>query len=239
MKVERRWVKVDGLNVERRDDGQPAKIAGHAAVFNVFSQPLGAGFREMIRPGAFAKTLQEGDIRALFNHNPDFVLGRKKAGTLTVREDVTGLYFEVQPPDTTFARDLAVSIERGDIDQASFGFRTVKDEWKQDASGNSERELIECELFDVSPVTFPAYTQTDVSMRALMEEAGIDWRTISAALQWRADGRAVSEEARAAMKEAIEVLQRAAEPGQGLHSEEAAKALITMRRHELDLLEVG
>jgi len=148
----------------RRSDASPPKIRGHAAVFDRLSEDLG-GFRERIRPGAFTKTLQEADVRALFNHDPMHVLGRTKSGTLTLREDGEGLAFEVEPPDAEWARALAVSIERGDVDQASFAFRTVKDRFTEEAGG-TVRELLEVQLYDVSPVTYPAYTQTSVEVRS-------------------------------------------------------------------------
>ena len=163
MKKEIRTVPIE-LRVE---GGDSPKIVGHAAVFNKWSEDLG-GFREKIAPGAFTKTISEGDVRALFNHDPNFVLGRNKAGTLSLEEDKKGLKVSIDPPDTQWARDLTTSIERGDINQMSFGFRTVKDQWTTPKTGNeNKRELLEVELFDVSPVTFPAYPQTDVGVRSI------------------------------------------------------------------------
>lgn len=149
------------------EDGQK-KIEGYAAVFNQLSEDLG-GFREMIKPGAFTKTLKTADVRALWDHNADFPLGRLKAGTLDLSEDSKGLKFTIVPPDTQYARDLLVSIERGDVDQMSFGFFTVTDEWNQQDK-EYIRTLIEVELFDVSPVTFPAYPQTSAAVRSKLEE---------------------------------------------------------------------
>lgn len=149
---------------ELRADGAGV-IEGYAATFNQTSEVLG-WFVERIRPGAFAKTLREADVRALFNHNPDYVLGRRRAGTLELEEDGYGLRFRVVPPDTSWARDLRQSIERGDINQASFAFDAIRDEWNYDVEPN-ERELVEVRLYDVSIVTYPAYPQTSVSARAL------------------------------------------------------------------------
>ena len=163
MKKEIRTVPIE-LRVE---GGDTPKIVGHAAVFNKWSEDLG-GFREKIASGAFTKTIKEGDIRALFNHDANFVLGRNKAGTLTLEEDKKGLKVSIDPPDAQWARDLTTSIERGDITQMSFGFRTIKDQWTTPKDGkDNQRELLEVELFDVSPVTFPAYPQTDVGVRSL------------------------------------------------------------------------
>jgi uncharacterized protein len=162
--IERRVFTIQGLETRAAEGDQPARLAGYAAVFDSMSEEMW-GFREVIRAGAFAKSLG-GDVRALFNHNPDLILGRTTAKTLTLREDSRGLYVEILPPDTGFARDLMASIARGDIDQMSFGFRTVKDSWK-DENGKVTRELLEVDVFDVSPVTFPAYPTTEIAVRSL------------------------------------------------------------------------
>jgi HK97 family phage prohead protease len=156
-----------GPLVEVRIDGdEPQKIKGYAAVFDRWSEDLG-GFREIIRKGAFSKTVSKADVRALFNHDPNYVLGRTKSGTLALTEDDKGLAIEISPPDAQWARDLMVSISRGDISQMSFGFRVPKngDKWTEE-NGKTMRELLEVELFDVSPVTFPAYPQTSVGVRS-------------------------------------------------------------------------
>ena len=164
--------------MEVRQEGDRPRLVGYAAVFNQLSEDLG-GWRELIRPGAFAKTIRDGaDVRALWNHNPDYVLGRTKSGTLRLREDDHGLAIEIDPPDTTWARDLIATIRRGDVDQMSFGFIPVRSEVKiiDDHDDNGQlrrsviRELIEVRLFDVSPVTFPAYPQTEISVRSAIAE---------------------------------------------------------------------
>ena len=150
----------------RAETGDSPKIKGYAAVFNQWSEDLG-GFREIVKPGAFKKTIKEADVKALFNHDPNFVLGRNTSGTLALAEDSKGLAIEIDPPDTQWARDLVTSIDRGDIDQMSFGFRTVKDKWIDEKDEQLQRELLEVELYDVSPVTFPAYPQTTVGIRSI------------------------------------------------------------------------
>jgi len=147
-------------------DGKPAKICGHAANFNSMSQDLG-GFTERIAPGAFAKTLLDADVRALWNHDANIVLGRNKSGTLRMVEDSIGLYYECDTPDTQMVRDMVVSpIMRGDVTQCSFGFYTIADKW-DNIDGQIVRTLLEVELLDVSPVTYPAYNSTDVAMRSM------------------------------------------------------------------------
>lgn len=155
---------VQEMRVTRGAADERTTLAGHAAVFDQLSEDLG-GFREKIEPGAF-KAAVKGDVRALVNHNSDKVLGRTKSGTLRLEEDKTGLAFELDLPDTQPARDLAVSVERGDVDQMSFGFRTIKDQWEV-KDKEDIRTLIDLELYEISPVTFPAYPQTDVAVRSL------------------------------------------------------------------------
>lgn len=152
------------FKIEARDDESPS-ISGHAAVFNEQADIM--GFREEIAPGAFSNSIKTDDVRALFNHDPNHVLGRNRAGTLKLHEDRKGLAIEVVPPDTQFSRDLMTSIKRGDIDQMSFGFQVVAEEWREGENGEPDlRTLKEVRLFDVSPVTFPAYTGTDVAVRS-------------------------------------------------------------------------
>lgn len=145
-------------------------IEGHAAVFDSWSETLGGifPFKEKVRKGAFEESIGRDDIRALFNHDPNYVLGRNRAGTLELVEDDVGLRVRITPPDTSWARDIATSIRRGDISQMSIGFVVEDDEWSS-KDGIDTRELKKVRLFDVSPVTFPAYTATDVGVRAMQE----------------------------------------------------------------------
>lgn len=162
--IERRF-----FETEMRMDTE-GRIEGYAAVFGVWSVDLG-GFRERIRPGAFATAITRDDVRGLFNHDANYVLGRNRSGTLELAEDSRGLHFRVAPPPTQWADDLKVSIGRGDINQASFGFSTEQDTWGRDEVGTT-RELIEAGLFDVGPVTFAAYPQTAVGLRAIQDVIG-------------------------------------------------------------------
>jgi uncharacterized protein len=175
-KVERRVYACE-LTIELRADplqeSNPEKaspmIYGHASVFNT---PADLGyFTETVKPGAFKRTIAEDDIRALFNHNPDYVLGRNTASTLTLREDYKGLKIEIDPPDTQVSRDLQVSIKRKDITQASIGFYARGYTLRKDDSGAWFRDLTDIQLFDVSPVTFPAFTATDMNVRSAREIA--------------------------------------------------------------------
>jgi Escherichia/Staphylococcus phage prohead protease len=167
-KLEKRFSTAE-FRIEERD-GKPPVITGYAAVFNSLSLDLG-GFRELIRPGAFARTLGSADVRALVNHDPNLVLGRNKAGTLRLSEDERGLKMEIDPPNTGCGRDILESLRRGDIDNCSFGFYCVSDSWADTGDG-IVRELCDVDLLDTSVVTYPAYEQTSVAVRMLDELRG-------------------------------------------------------------------
>lgn len=153
---------------ELREADEGGKITGYAAVFGKRSEELW-GFYEVVEPGAFTEAIQQDDVRALWNHDPNYVLGRNKAGTLTLREDDHGLYIEIDPPDTTWARDLVTSIRRGDVTQMSFGFRVVSERWER-KDDDVIRYVEKVKLYDVSPVTYPAYPDTEVQARTMFAE---------------------------------------------------------------------
>lgn len=207
------------FELRQADDGH--KIVGHAAVFNQWSEDLG-GFQEMIRPGAFAKTIQEADIRALFNHDSNYVLGRNKAGTLTLAEDAKGLAIQIEPPETTWAKDLQVSMKRGDVNQMSFMFQTVRDEWNNQDPKAIKRELVEVKLYDVSVVTFPAYPQTLAHVR-LME-----------AINRSRDGE-MDEHDRELILQAARELSA---PEQELHPDDEQRRRIEYLKKQLELMEL-
>lgn len=148
--------------------GEKRTIVGHAAVYDQPSDPIGGWFTEIVRPGAFADTLRTADVRCLFNHDANFVLGRTKSGTLRLRDGAKGLEIECDIPDTQVGNDVYASIQRADIDQMSFSFMTRSDRWTFGAADALPvRELLLLDLVDVAPVTFPAYPQTDVGTRSM------------------------------------------------------------------------
>ena len=166
-KTERRTFTVRNIETREAEDGT-MRMAGYAAVFNEASLPL--PFIERIAPGAFSKTLQETpDVRLLANHE-GLPMARTKNGTMRLYEDETGLYFEAELANTQEARDLYTLVERGDVDQMSFAFRVIRQNWSKD---RSERTLTEVSLSDgdVSIVTYPAYTATSVEARELIKRA--------------------------------------------------------------------
>jgi uncharacterized protein len=161
-----------GIRVTKRNSGaaRGGMLFGHAAVYNSLSDDLG-GFREVIRPGAFERCLERNpDVRALINHDPSLLIARTRSGTLWLFDATKGLRFEADLPETSYARDLAASLQRGDMTQCSFGFVTRRDDWSEkpiDGELCLLRELLDVDLFDVSVVTFPAYADTDVALRSL------------------------------------------------------------------------
>lgn len=144
-------------------------VVGYAAIFDVtypvFGGTRAGGFEEVVRPGAFAKTIRESDIRLLFDHE-GMPLARTKAGTLRLVEDLVGLRVEAEIDlRSPHAQALATALERGDVDQMSIGFETIQQRWTETAD-SLLRELLEVRLFDVSVVTFPANEATSVGLRS-------------------------------------------------------------------------
>ena len=170
--IERRDFQIEEIRVTKADDGA-RQISWYAAVFDSTTD-IGP-FRERLNRRAFTKTLADGaDVRGLVNHDANFVLGRNKSGTLSLKVDVRGLHATVTPPDTQWARDFLVSVERGDISAGSFGFRMIKDAWTTDEDGVPLRTLQEAQLLDVSIVTYPAYNATDGTVALRTALAAID-----------------------------------------------------------------
>jgi uncharacterized protein len=153
----------------RAADGKP-RLCGYAAKFGSEYMPYGrdGGFVETIAKGAFSRTLRESpDVRALANHNTDCVLGRTTSGTLSLREDDDGLAFEIDPPDTSYGRDTAVSVERGDLSGCSFGFMVRDYQMTQRGDGMTVCTLLDVDLHEISICAFPAYEDTQVSLRSI------------------------------------------------------------------------
>ena len=173
-------------------DGSKAQISGYASIFDKASQVLGGGFVEKIQKGAFGKTLQErgtqtsrDDIKALFNHSTDLVLGSKRAGTLRLSEDSKGLHYEVDLDlDITHHRSAFKMIERGDVTNSSFGFDVIEERWSvpENSSDPVLREVLETRLYEVSPTPFPAYQDSTVSaersFKGLADMSGLDLRDL-------------------------------------------------------------
>ena len=174
---------------EDRDNGDGSiTFVGHAAVFDRLSEDLG-GFRERIQRGAFRKVLDTNpDVRFLLNHNDDIVMARTKSGTMELSEDPRGLRVYAKLAPTQAAQDLRVLIKRGDIDQMSFGFTMRdggKDVWSEEDGGMVRTIVAFGGLLDVSAVAFPAYPQTDATVRSVAG-ANLEDPEAIRAVAWRA-----------------------------------------------------
>lgn len=177
MKQHDEWRTVPGDVEVREIDGRRV-LVGYAAKFATRSENLG-GFVEMVAPSAFNKTVQEADVVALRDHKSHLLLGRRSAGTLRLVPDGVGLRYEVDIDDDTSAgRDTASMVRRRDLIGSSFGFRTIDDDWDTTEDGYPLRILNEVALRDVGPVTFPAYSATEVALRSLATSSAIDLREL-------------------------------------------------------------
>lgn len=175
--IERRFA---GTPIElRADDGEPSrKVRGYAAVFDRSSVNLGFEdyqFFEIIERGAFDDVLND-NVVALFNHDDNLILARSVngTGTLKIGTDDTGLWYEFDAPNTAAGNDLLESVKRGDISSSSFAFSLTKDgqKWEEKKDGEgptvTTRTITKvARLYDVSPVTSPAYPDATVALRSL------------------------------------------------------------------------
>lgn len=173
--VERRFLPLEAAELRlapAEAEGEPERIRGWFAIHERWS-PVYGDFRERIARGFFRPALEAlADVRALWNHNPDFVLGRTRSGTLRLEEredgDVSGLWGEINPPAAGVLRELALEpMRRGDVTGASFAFTVAEDAWEEGEGGIWQRTLVRIgELLEVSPVTFPFYPETALALRS-------------------------------------------------------------------------
>jgi uncharacterized protein len=241
---ERRLFTFDRAEVRAAsdEDDLTADFVGHAAVFNKPTIIRGwfDEWEEEIRDGAFKKTIKEADVRFLVNHDPNLLLARNKAGTLSLSEDSTGLLTEAPNLDRrqSYTNDAVIALERGDLDQMSFAFEVVKEEWDFDADP-VKRTITEVRLWDVSVVTYPAYTETDASLRS----AGFDALCASMNLDDEARKQLLKQLATGEVNDSFAPMLRAA--GEALvtkarsfepdfHSEDAQRKLRFLA-HQYDL----
>lgn len=180
-----RTVRTIPMEFETRDNDGNKSIEGYFAVYNSVYN-IAPGMSESIAPGAFSKSMT-GDIRALVNHDTSLVLGRTKAGTLVLRDDSHGLWghIDINPNDVA-AMDLYARVERGDVDQCSFGFDIRSQDTEIREDGSVHWTLTDIDLYEVSCCTFPAYEETNISARAA-ERDDIQKREVEA---WREKAKA-------------------------------------------------
>lgn len=198
--VERRGLPLTAARLEIRaiDDDSAERFIGHAAVFNertAIGNPLTWGFFEQVAPGAFTKSLSEGDQRMLIDHDTFYVVSRSSAETLDLSQDKRGLAVDsALDDDLSYVRDLKANLRNKNITGMSFGFRVIKDTWEDVVVGQMDdgtdvhaelRTLLELELIEVSAVTFPAYEQTDAGLRTIARSDEL--AAVGAALVRRGD----------------------------------------------------
>ncbi|RUP66717.1 Caudovirus prohead protease [Streptomyces sp. NP10] len=177
--AERRFTR--GL-VEVRAAGETRTIGGYAAKFNTLSRNLG-GFVERIDPGFFAKSQGDGwpRVMARYNHDNNMLLGTSRSGTLRLVTDGTGLDYAVDVPAAR--ADVYELVQRGDVAESSFAFRTLDDDWSMTEDGFPVRTLLAGQLVDVAPVNDPAYLDTSTGLRSLAERAGAELDEVRAAAE--------------------------------------------------------
>ena len=168
--ADKRFFFADTGNFKTRDDDGNPIIEGYFAVFNTETK-LWDGAFEQIAPTAF-DTSVSGDVRALINHDSTLVIGRTTNGTLELKVDTRGLWGRVRiNPKDTDAMNIHARVERGDVNQCSFGFYPVREETELLDDGSIKWTLTDVELFEVSCCTFPAYKETSIQARKRDAEA--------------------------------------------------------------------
>jgi uncharacterized protein len=172
MEKEIRQLPTEKLEVRAATDGQKKTIGGYAVKYNsptLMRDRWGDEFLEEISSGAFDTSLQSRKQKALWNHDSSKPLGSVNANTLRFNPDTTGLNYDIDMPNNTFGNDAFESVQRGDVDGSSFGFVCVSDVWSKIQYEGREvykRSIIEADLFEVSPCTFPAYESSQISVRS-------------------------------------------------------------------------
>lgn len=168
-----RQIATEKIEVRAVAEGQQKTIGGYAVKYNsptLMRDRWGDEFLEEISSGAFDKSLQNRSQKALWNHDTSKPLGSVSAGTLRFNSDTTGLNYDIDLPNNTYGNDAYESVQRGDVDGSSFGFICSDDIWSKVQYEGKEiykRSIVEADLFEVSPCTFPAYDSSEMSCRSL------------------------------------------------------------------------
>jgi len=211
-KKNRSFFAISDSKIETREADGSKHVMGNIP-YNSASEKIG-WFTEYIQPGAFTKTLQEGDIRCLWNHDTQKVCGRNKAQTLEFNDKEDGLHFDCTLPDTTWATDMYESIQRGDTTGVSFGFQVVKDQWtdtqEDDDTTTTRRDLLEVKLFEVSVgVTFPAYPDSisSVATRELAVDDDIDLDIVGRALLSKRTNKPLGDKEKTTLRNSVDKIK--------------------------------
>ncbi len=180
------------LRAHAETDAEVIRISGYGAITGKWYDVW--NFKERISAGAFTKTLKENpDIRGMFNHNPDFLLGRTESGTMDVEEDKRGLKYQIRA-DALDPQAVSVSrkIARGDVDGSSMAFFTIKEEWIEEKDQPLRRTILEVELIETGPVSMPASPSTTAKIARAMQDTGIDYDAINGAVVKKRAGFSLS-----------------------------------------------
>lgn len=180
----------DGDVELRMDPEHGPTITGFGVRYNTYSADLG-GFVEVALTNSGAKTIQEQDVRALFNHDPSLLLGRKMAGTLQMVNETEGVRYFIRAPNTQIGRDVVELVNRRDLFGSSFGFNLPSPKaatWTRTSRGYPVRQLHEYVMRDIGPVTFPAYGRTEPALRMLAEELSLPYDRVQQAAEARSLG---------------------------------------------------
>ena len=240
LKLETRVVEVDEFEV--REDASGMHLEGYAALFDSRSENLG-GFTETIAPGAFRASLKSrNDVKLLWNHNTDAVLGSTRSGTLSLNEDSRGLRVVATLPNTTHGRDASELVKRGDVTGFSFGFSLPNrggDSWSDDGT---ERVLKSVRLHEVSLVAFPAYPETNGTatvrgLDRLAKRANVDADALADALLKLEQGEDITADDRAIVDRVLdELAPKEAEP---VDENLVDAGMLALKKKKFDLLMKG
>jgi Escherichia/Staphylococcus phage prohead protease len=170
----KREIRFAGAALRASKSNGAMVITGRPAVYNSLSQDLG-GFKEVLLPGCFDDSLSDQELYAAWNHDDSQIIGRVSAGTLEVDSDRIGLTMRCTLPNSPLGQNVYESIRRGDVKQMSFGMVVIEDRWDIASDNNGQqrferRSISKANLFEVSPVTNPAYTASSVSARSLFPD---------------------------------------------------------------------
>ncbi|SHF16488.1 HK97 family phage prohead protease [Caloramator proteoclasticus] len=163
------------IEVREEQNQERRTIGGYALKYNsptLIRDRWGDEWLEEFAQGAFDKSIEKKNQKALWNHDSSKPLGSVKAGTLRFIPDITGLHYEIDLPNNSWGNDVYEIVKRGDVDGSSFGFIPIDDVWSKVQYEGREvykRSIIEAELIEVSPCTFPAYDSSSISSRSFQD----------------------------------------------------------------------
>ena len=163
-------IEYRNFNLELRGEDESRHIEGYGSVFNSRSLDLG-GFQEIIAPGAFDGVIERSDVKALLDHNAErgiLARSRNGKGSLSLELDERGLKYSFDAPHTNLGDEVVEGLKRGDYSQSSFAFTVESESWTKEEDGSYLRTINKIgNLYDVSIVANPAYTDTSVALRSL------------------------------------------------------------------------